>query len=494
MNQKSEYDIYIGKMDIENLYNIHRISYIKEEDFNDLSKDWKIESAVNLNFEAKQRDESPKRIKSIAKYIDTDLWIFPNAIILWNVEWNKWLTFIENNQNNFFELSLSLKNEDEKLFVIDWQHRLKWAALNYYSNVLLKIKEYFINDRIEILDLNKIDKITNPIDKVNEIKKFYHKNKTKEITNIVEKLDVYELPIVIIDKISNSKIIEIFTDINGLVVPLTSNHIRFNYWFFTNKQPPKFDLLNISVNLCKLLNDNKKSALYGLVKMPYKVSYYENNLKWYSQVSLSAFCQRFEERWKLDIKKDKSEYDFYNKTLWIFIYHQYLTWNINQKLPINESSIIESINFLFLIFSYSYIEIKNIFDIWIENKIKKEGEFEKDFKFLSSTSNELYFFVIEYLLVLLILEYDYNIDKVFNLSKTEIEESIHNSFKKIKVALENTFEENKFFKKGTQLWTWQSASSKVIKYFINQVEKTTNIWDLNFMNKFNEKMNKIYFD
>ncbi|HBY75408.1 TPA: hypothetical protein DEG21_06275 [Patescibacteria group bacterium] len=61
---------------------MYKISFLKEEDFENVSIKEQVEIATNYNFEAKQRDESPKRIKNISKYIETDLGIFPNAIIL----------------------------------------------------------------------------------------------------------------------------------------------------------------------------------------------------------------------------------------------------------------------------------------------------------------------------------------------------------------------------------------------------------------------------
>lgn len=206
--------------------------------------------------------------------------------------------------------------------------------------------------------------------------------------------------------------------------------------------------------------------------MPYKFSHYENNLKWYSQVSLSAFCQRFEERWKIDIKK----YDFYFKSIWLFVYHRYLYWDINQKFPINEKSIIESINFLFLIFSYSYIEIKNIFDKWVQDNFDKykEGNSNlniKDFKFISSTSNELYFYIINYLLVFIISDNWFDIDNILKFDKSKIKTEINKHFLNIKEALDNTYVKNSYFLKWKQEWTWQSASSKIVNLFKNELEK-----------------------
>lgn len=163
LNQKNNYEIFIWKINIKDLYNIHRISFLNERDFNDLTEEEKIDTAININFEAKQRDESPKRIISISKYIDIDLWIFPNAIILWNIEWKKWVFFNKIKEYDLYELKINeIKNED-KLFVIDWQHRLKWIALNYYLEIITILKEYYIDDLDNNKELKRIEKISSPV-------------------------------------------------------------------------------------------------------------------------------------------------------------------------------------------------------------------------------------------------------------------------------------------------------------------------------------------
>lgn len=460
--QNNNSDIYIWKMNIVDLYRIHRVSFLSEDDFENSNFNEQVEIAINDTFEAKQRDESPERVRSISKYINSDLWIFPNSIILGNLKWCDWLKFIENHDNGFFELELNIKSELDKLFVIDWQHRLKWVALNYYDNILVKLEEYFLNDSEKIFNLNSIKKISLPIKKIDSIIDFIEKNSDDNIIKIIKWEKKFELIVVIINELSNSKMIEIFTDINWLVKPLKSNIIRFNYWYFTNKRPPDFDLLNISVNIWKLLTENRYSPLYWLIKMPYPSTHYKENLNWYSQLSLSAFCQRFEERWKIDIKN----YKFYNKALWLFIYHRFLSWEINQKLPIDEKSIIESINFLFFIFSYTYAQIKNTFDFWIESELKKYNNVEKkDFKFISSTSNELYFYIIENILLIIINKNNFDIDNIIKFNKESIKSNINEVFPILKQSIINIFNKNKYFLKWTQDWSWWDKSRKIVKSF-----------------------------
>jgi hypothetical protein len=55
--------------------------------------------------------------------------------------------------------------------------------------------------------------------------------------------------------------------------------------------------------------------------------------------------------------------------------------------------------------------------------------------------------VIKHLIILTIIDYNYNIEDIFNLSKDDIKKSISKNFINVTEALIFIYKENKYFKK-----------------------------------------------
>lgn len=482
INQNIDFDMYVWKMNILDLFDIHEVKPITE-DSDSLSDEILAKDFLN-NVLVAQRNEKTSRIKEIANYVSE--WVIPNSIILGNLEWEKGIEF-KSIENWLFKLIINDNLSDsEKLFVIDWQHRLKWAALYTYSKILSWLLSNKKNNDINLIkDLNIINSKNNYLEKISWIKNIIiNYNLDKFYNDILSNINILEFSVVILNKITNKKIVEIFTDINSHQKPLDSNIYRYYYWRFTTK----FPYLNVSVNIAKLLNENEKSSLHWLIKMPYKVKYYENNLKWLSKVWVWAFCERF--NWISEIKDidlNLKNINFFKKPLWIFINHNLLNWN--DKIIISDKSIISSIRFLFIFFTYSYNEINNLYYSNQEIiKLDKDSKEYRNYKFIDSTTNELYFNVIKHLIILTIIDYNYNIDNIFNLSKDNIKKSVSENFLKIKEALIFIYKENKYFKKWEIVWTWWAKSSKIIKEFENKIDDISSVTS----NEFNNNIIKYY--
>lgn len=478
VNQNIDFNMYVGKINILDLYEIHEVDPINEKDEGIDTENPK--DFLN-NWLLVQRNERKDRITEISNYVSE--WVIPNSIILWNEKNNSWIDF-KLIDNWLYKLEIKEKlNKKEKLFVIDGQHRLKWAALYTYKIILKKILKNNIDNEQLYKKLLSIEKIKNYFDKIEKIKKVISDNDLYEIYNDKD-INIIDFSVVILDNLSTDKIVEIFTDINSSQKPLDSNIYRYYYWRFTTK----FPYLNISVNIAKLLNENKNSSLYGLFKMPYVVKYYEENLKWFSRVWVWAFCERF--NWVSEIKNiDLYDFDnnYFKKSLGIFINHNLLNWT--DKIIISDNSIVKSIKILFTFMIYSYGEINNLYIELLKNEwITKESENYNRYKFIDSTTNELYFNVIRYLVIFFIKDYKYNIEEIFNLSKDEIKKSIQKNFINVKESLKYIYIKYDYFKKWENQWTGQAKSNKVIKEF----EKRIDIINSDFSKEFNRNIKEYY--
>lgn len=468
VNQNIDFNMYVWKINILDLYNIHEVQPINEK--SEMIETENPKDFLN-NWLIAQRKENLIRISDISKYVSS--WVVPNSIILWNEKGEKWITF-EEQENWFFKLVIKNNlNEKEKLFVIDGQHRLKWAALNLYNQILKRLIIKYNNNE-ELSELLNIEKIKYYFEKIERIKEFINKNNLHDIT---KEVNIIEFSVVILDNISNDKIVEIFTDINSSQKSLDSNIYRYYYWRFTTKYP----YFNISVNIAKLLNEHKDSPLFSLIKMPYDVDFYEQNLKWQSRVWVWAFCERF--NWVSEIININfwiEKIDFFKKPLWIFINYNLIIWK--DKIVISDDSIIQSIKFLFVFMLYTYKEISFLYDSLLEKEewINKQSNDYKKYKFIDSTTNELYFDIIKILIIYLIQDNNFNIEKIYLLTKEEIEKSVKTNFQKIKPALIYIYEQNHNFKRWEILWTWWAKSAKIIKDFEKQLVDINNDYILEF--------------
>ncbi|HBY75409.1 TPA: hypothetical protein DEG21_06280 [Patescibacteria group bacterium] len=99
------------------------------------------------------------------------------------------------------------------------------------------------------------------------------------------------------------------------------------------------------------------------------------------------------------------------------------------------------------------MEAKNIFDIGVLKYIKdaeiskKEEKFLniKNYKFIDSTSNELYFYLIDYIIKVVIQANDFDIEKIFKLDKTQIKKEVSSAFKYFEKSLVHIYESNQYF-------------------------------------------------
>ncbi|NUJ97990.1 hypothetical protein HGA92_04360 [Candidatus Gracilibacteria bacterium] len=458
MNQNIDFNMYVGKINILDLYEIHEVQPINE---NAEKIDTENPKDFLNNGLIAQRKENAIRISDISKYVSNG--VVPNSIILGNEKGEKGIIF-EEQDNGFYKLIIKNSlNEKEKLFVIDGQHRLKGAALNLYNQILKKLIIKYDNNSEELKELLIIEKVKKYFEKIEKIKFFIEKN---NLNDVFKEVNIIEFSVVILDNISNDKIVEIFTDINSSQKPLDSNIYRYYYGRFTTKYP----YFNISVNIAKLLNEHKDSPLFSLIKMPYDVDFYKENLKGYSRVGVGAFCERFNGVSEINnINIGIEKIDFYKKPLGIFINYNLIKGN--DKIVISEDSIINSIKFLFSFMIYSYKEIYELYISLLKDiGIGIKNEEFKNYKFIDSTTNELYFDIIRLLLIFLIVDLNYNIENILKLSKDDLKKSINTNFDKIKNGLIYIYKENKYFKRGEIVGTGWAKSTKIIKEFEKKVE------------------------
>lgn len=416
-----------------------------------------------------QREKIPSKIKEIAKYLDEDLWFFPNSIIFW-VEKNDWLK-VEFNPLEWFDgnlYTLSFKNNDDKiLFIIDGQHRIEWAFRKYYNKLILHIKAILeANEDTENLDkLNVIltkkseDINVSATSSIEQLAKFVEEKYSNYIFE--NKLNRFKMnfSIVIFHKITKSKMIEIFTDINSSSTRLNTNLTRYFYGRFTSKKP----FLKIAVNVWKFLNEGKSSPLYGYIKMPYKFED-DNPL---SQVSISAFCQRLQEFSLLDLawKKRLDKINFYMKPFWLVLFHEfinnfdienYLNWKLYTRESIEEST-----TFLFRFLAYSFNNFK---DLFLAHKNSDKG------KFIDSSTIELYMYIAQEIFANFLLDWIEinNLIKEWVDKKNKLKNRINVEFNKnFSKPLLRTFQRYDFFIKWSKknTWTWWWKSSEIVSSF-----------------------------